>query len=573
MAKRAKVGIGVDVGSRSVRLAVLRQKKNGVSLERVASKELSHDAIVEGQVMDSQLVGDTVAALLKENRVVGKEAAISVSGRRVMIKKIATDEMTDDELDATIAYEAKTNLPFDTSEVSMDYARLPQDADTGRMELLLVAAKNEIVFDAVETLRWAGGKSVLLEAEPFALQAALSEAGYLDDQSIVAVLQIGFQSTDAVLFNRGQYESNRDLSVGGKSFVEGLIRDLGITFERAASLLANANRTPEEQEAMVRVAARVGASLCDQVERSFPEHFGSNAQHSSLRLLICGGGARLPMLEEEVRRHFGTEVEVVNPFRHFELNRKTVDPALAESGADYAAAVGLALRALGDEHPGFNLLFPSDKPSYKKRHYAGLKTILPVVGLSAMVFGMGMIYLSQENSLSVLHQRLKAIRRETDIYRDKIALVEDLGNKRADVAARIDVISDLDRNRFARVKVMQLLNNSLPELTWLTDVQEIGTARGCGLSVTGVTSSNLKVSQFMTNLLHSPDVRGVDLQVSEQTEIAGTTVTRFTLQIAMPDLGLSVAKGTKSVDQVKRGAQAVHEQRKAEAKVQKEASK
>ncbi|HEY3296262.1 MAG TPA: type IV pilus assembly protein PilM [bacterium] len=554
MAKRAKVGIGLDVGSRSIQLAVLRQKKNGVTVERVASKELTHDAIVEGMVMDSQVVCDTVAALLKENHVAGKEAAISVSGRRVMIKKIATDEMSDDELDATIAYEAKSNLPFDTSEVSMDYARLPQDVDSGRMELLLVAARNEIVFDAVETLRWAGGKPVLLEAEPFALQAALSESGYLDDQSTVAVLQIGFQSTDAVLFDRGQYESNRDLSVGGKTFVEGLIKELGISFERAVALLAHRDYSPEEQEVVARVAQHVSSMLCDQVERSFPEFFGPNAESAGLRILLCGGGAYLPGLEAELRQHFGADVEIVNPFRRLEVNVKSVDAATAESGTDYTAAVGLALRALGDDHPGFNLLFASDKPSYKKRNYAGLKTVVPVVGFSAMLFGMGMIYLSQENTLNGLNQKLKSIRKETDLYRDKIALVEELTRKRADVSARIDVISELDRNRFARVKVMQLVNNCLPELTWLVDVQELPAGRGAGLSITGLTSSNLKVSQFMTNLLQSKDVRGVDLQVSEQTELAGATVTRFTLQVAVPDLGLSGPPPAPPTDAAKKSA-------------------
>jgi type IV pilus assembly protein PilM len=568
MPKRAKLGIGLDVGSRSVQLAVVRSKKDGVTVERVASKEIGHDALVEGMVMDSEAICNTISELLKENHVSGKEAAISVSGRRVMIKRITTDEMSDDELDATIGYEAKSNLPFDPNEVSMDYARLPQDVDTGRMEILLVAAKNEIVFDAVETLRWAGGKPALLEAEPFALQAALTESGYLEDEGVVAALQIGFQSTNAVLFNRGQYEGDRDLNVGGKNYVEGLIRELGISFDRAAALLAQTNRTAEEQETLVRVANQVCATLAEQVERSFPEHFGSGPENSGVQIVLCGGGAFLPMLEAELRGHFG-EVVVANPFRHLDVNPKTLSPDVTDHGPSYTAALGLAMRALGDTYPGFNLLFPSDKPSYKTRNYAGLKTILPVVGFSALIFGMGMIYLVQSNTLSSLNHKVTAIRKETDLYRDKIAMVEDLNKKRNDVAARIDVISDLDRSRFARIRVMQLLSNSLPELTWLTGVQEIGTERGPGLSVSGVSSSNLKVSQFMSNLLQSPQVRGVDLQVSEQTEIGGTNVTRFTLQVALPGLGLATAPAAKPVDQLKRGEQAVRDQKKAQAGLQK----
>jgi type IV pilus assembly protein PilM len=572
MAKRNKIGIGLDVGSRSIQLAVLKTCKGGVAVERVATKELTHDAIVEGAVMDSEFVCGKIAELLTEQKLKGKDAAISISGRRVMIKKITTDEMTDDELNATIAYEAKSNLPFDTSEVCLDFARMPQEADTGRMEILLVAAKNENVFDAVETLRWAGGKAVLLEAEPFALQAALAEAGYLDDQSAVAALQVGFQSTDVTMFNRGQFDSNRNLNVGGKSYIEGLIKELGIPFERASNILAKKQHTEEEGEVLLTIARRVSEKIAEQVERSFPENFGTSADNPVTRIVLCGGGAHLPLLESELRQHFGVDVDVANPFRHFEVSSK-MDSTLVDTAPDYAAAVGLALRAMGDRHAGFNLLFEKDKPEHKKAQYAGFGTILPIVGFSALLFGVIMIHLAQENKLTALNKRLDGIRKETDLYRDKIGLVEQLTKKRADVAARIDVIAELDRNRFARVKLMQLINNSLPEYTWITDVTEANFARGSGLNISGLTSSNLKVSQFMTNLLESGSVRGVDLAVSEQAEIAGTNVTRFTLQVALPGLGLTLQQPDKPEDKLKTGVQAVREKKAAEAKLKKEASK
>jgi Tfp pilus assembly protein PilN len=202
-----------------------------------------------------------------------------------------------------------------------------------------------------------------------------------------------------------------------------------------------------------------------------------------------------------------------------------------------------------------------------------LGTVVPVVGFSVILFGLLMSHLSQEAKLGSLSGQLTDIRRETDLYRDKIALVEQLTQKRADVAARIDVISGLDRNRFVRIRIMQFLNNVLPELTWIASVQETSTPRGAGVNVTGLTSSNLKVSQFMTNLLQSDLVRGVDLLVSEQTEIAGTNVTRFTLQVAVPSLGIAAPVERKPENLLKRGAQAIRESRETQAQLQKEASK
>lgn len=571
MVKRSKTGIGLDIGSRSIQLSVIRTSKSGFVVETVASKELPHDAIVEGAVMDLQIVSDTVSDLLKEHKLVGRDVALSVNGRHVMIKRIDTDEMTDDELNSAIMYEAKSNLPFDLSEMSLDYARLPQELDTGRMQVLLVAAKNELITDATEPLRWAGGNPSLLEAEPFALQAVLHEAGYLEEDLAVAALQVGFQSTDVTLFSHGEFESNRNVHIGGKTYIEELIRELGITFERAANILSRAHRTEEEQHALEKIAQKMAEKLADQLERSMPEYFGSGADKRIGSIVLCGGGAHLPLLEKSLHQKFGIDVEIVNPFRHLGFNATGVDQS--QKAPQYATSVGLALRAIGDVHTGFNLLAPSHHKAQLDARHPRAGAVIGALGLSALLLGIVTVHISQDNRLNVLRSHFAKVKEETDLYRDKIALVEELTKKRADIAARIDVISELDRNRFARIKLMQLLNGSLPELTWLTGVQETATQRGRGANVAGVTSSNLKVSQFMTNLLRDPDVRGVDLLVSEQTEIADISVTRFTLQVAYPLLGIATAATQRPVNQISRGAKAVREQRKAQAEIEKDLSK
>ncbi|MBU0691168.1 type IV pilus assembly protein PilM [bacterium] len=562
MSKKNKLGIGVDIGTRSIRVATLRSTGKGIVVERIASKEIPHEAIVDGLTMDSELLCGQIAELLSETKIKGKEVAISVGGRQVMIKKIETDEMSDDELESAIEYEANTNLPFKLDEVTLDYARMHQEIDDGSMQVLLVAAKKEVVFDQVENLHWAGGKSRLLEAEPFALQAALIEAGYLEDESVVAAMQIGFQSTDVTIFENMQFEVNRNLSNGGKSYIEGLIRELGITFEKAAGLLAKKQRTEEEQAALARVTRQVCQSLVERVERGFPESFGPLADKPVTKIVLCGGGATLPGIRESLSEKFDVEVEIAEPFRNFDA--ESIRGILAEndSGNAYTSAIGLALRAMGDRYPGFNLLFPADRPEAKRAAHLGAQTVLPIVGLSALLLIIGVIHIGQETRLTARSVRLKEIRAETDLYRDKIAMVEDLTRKRADISARIDVIRELDKNRFARVALMSLVNRNVPSLTWITSVKE-SKAGGNTVLISGVTQSNIKVADFMTQLLQESAVRGVDLLVSQQSEIGGVDVTQFTLQATIPMMILQEYAKEKPENQIEKGAQAIREKRAA----------
>jgi type IV pilus assembly protein PilM len=562
MSRKNKVGIGIDIGSRGIRIAALRATGKGIAVEKIAYRELPHEVLVDGLAMDSEQLGDQISSMLAENKIRGKEVALSVGGRQVMIKRIETDEMTDEELESAIEYEANTNLPFKLDEVTLDHARMHQEVEDGSMQVLLVAAKNEVVFDQVENLHWAGGRAGLLEAEPFALQAALIEAGYLEEESVVAVLQIGFQSTDVTIFENMQFETNRNLANGGKNYVEGLIRELGIKFEKAAAILAKRDRTDEEQQALDRVADQVCGSLVDRVERGFPESFGPLADKPLTKVVLCGGGAHLPGIKEALQEKFEVEVEVAAPFRNFDTDGVQNILSESESGSAYAAAVGLALRSMGDRYPGFNLLFPSDRPEARRASYLGAHVVLPVVGLSALLLGIGVVHIGQETRISALSTKLVEIRAETDLYRDKIAVVEELTSKRADVSARIDIIGDLDQNRFARVRLMSLVNRNVPPLSWITSVKESKGAANTVL-ISGITQSNIKVAEFMTRLLQENEVRGVDLLVSQQSEIAHVDVTQFTLQATIPSMVLAERKAPAPENQIAKGAEAIRKKREA----------
>jgi type IV pilus assembly protein PilM len=572
MAKKSKFGIGIDVGSKRIKVAMLKNSGDRVAVEKLACVDLPQDAIVDGMLMDSAAVTDILKQVAKDNGLKGKDVAVSVGGRQLMIKKITTDDMSDDELRGAIEYEADANLPFNINQVSLDYARLHQDVDGGRMEVLLVAAKNEIVFDCVEPMHWAGMKPKMLEAAPFAVQAALTEAGYLDEEGVIGVLHLGFQSTEVMLYELSQFETSRSIPIGGKAYVEGLIRRCGFGFDKALAMLAKNAHSEEDQDAFDAVARSVSDKLAEQIERSFPEYFGVLAEKPIGKILLCGGGAELPFLQPALRQRFGLDVDVVNPFRKMGDPTKSVSIPEGGDGAAYSCAVGLALRAMGGDHPGFNLVFRDERPEAKRANYLGAKAVLPIMAISAVLLGMTIVHLSQQNQLNSLEARLEAIRTETDLYRDKITIVEDLTMKRADVSERIDVIRELDKNRFARVEVLEMIARRMPPLTWLTEVKEAPTPSGPGILVSGVTSSNTKVAEFMTALLKEESVKAVDLMVTQINKIADTEVTDFTLQVTIPTIEMQQIQHKKK-NLLKKGAEAIKENNKALDEVKREAGK
>lgn len=561
MIGRVKRAVGVDIGSQRIKVVVLKKGKRGIELEHVRIEPVPYGSIVDHQIMDAFQVGEALCAATKFVGMRGKEVATALYGKKVMIKKITTDLMSQDELAAAIAYEAEQSLPFDVREVTLDYTALPRELDAEGMEILLVAAKNDLVHSVVETLRDAGCKPALFELEPFALQAVLVENGDLDEKSTIAVLQIGFQVSTVTLFQSGRFEGTRDINIAGRTYVEGLIRHRGIPFERALTILSGERLSSSDESALEETAREMGEKLADAVARSFPSNFGPAAESSVTRVLLCGGGAHLPGVVAALTERLATEVEVADPLRFAVSATDGQETDLRDMAPDLTMAVGLALRGLGDLHPGFNLLPVEERKGRKKGYLAGATVVLPILALAFLLLLMVIATVVQENRLGILKGSLKEVRREAAIYADKIAVVEELTAKRNDIATRINLIEQLDHDRFLRIHLLDEINRALPSLTWLTSVREEGGEGITSVVLEGVTSSNLRVAELMSNLIASSYFTDVNLMVTEKGDIAHAGVTKFTLQAAIKSDSTAKASVPKKEDAIAKGTNAVKQMR------------
>jgi len=561
MIGQTKRAVGVDIGSQRVKLVVLKRSKKGIGLEHFFIEPIPFGCVVDHQIVDGFPLCDALSRLLQAAKFRGKEVATALYGKQVMLKKITTDAMSEDELAAAIPYEAEQSLPFDVREVTMDYASLPRDLDVEGMEVLLAAAKNDLVHSITDTLREAGGRPGLLEVEPFALQAVLTENGDLDEKSTLAVLQIGFQASSVTLFQSGQFEGMRDIPVAGKTLVEGLIHKRGIPFARALAILSRERLSKPDEGALEEVVRQMSDKIADAVVRSFPSNFGPTAERPVHRLLLCGGGAHFPGIVPILTERFGVEVELADPLRFVLPSSDGRDDERRSVAPDLTTAVGLALRGLGDLHPGFNLLPQEERRDAKKRHLAGAQAVLPILGVAFLLLWMVVATVVQENKLGILRKNLSDVQREATLYADKIAVVEELTAKRNDIAARINLIEQLDHNRFLRVHVLDEVNRALPNLTWLTSLREEAKSGVSTMVIEGVTSSNLKVAELMGNLVASPYLTDVKLTVTEKGDIANTTVTKFTLQATVKSLSPPKTAPPAKDDAIARGTRAVRQAR------------
>ncbi|MFL5299354.1 MAG: type IV pilus biogenesis protein PilM, partial [Anaeromyxobacteraceae bacterium] len=189
---KSKLAVGLDIGSSSVKLVQLREKKGGYALQCFATSKLPPETIVDGALMNSAAVVQAIQDLLSEGKVKTKEVAIGVRGHSVIIKKIALPRMSQEELDDSIQWEAEQYIPFDVKDVHIDTQILTPEGDAaGQMDVLLVAAKKDMINDYTSVCAEAGLKATVVDVDAFAVQNAF-EANYgVGPDETVVLINVG----------------------------------------------------------------------------------------------------------------------------------------------------------------------------------------------------------------------------------------------------------------------------------------------------------------------------------------------------------------------------------------------
>jgi len=350
---KSKLAVGLDIGSSSVKLVQLREKKGGYSLQAFGVSKLPPETIVDGALMNSAAVVQAIQGLVAEHHVKARDVAIGVRGHSVIIKKISLPRMSQEELDESIQWEAEQYIPFDVKDVNIDTQILTPAGDAaGQMDVLLVAAKKDMINDYTSVCAEAGLAASVVDVDAFAVQNAYEASYEPPPGETMVLINVGAAVTNINILANGTTTFTRDVTMGGNSFTEEIQKQLNISYDEAEALKVGGQGetdavVPQEVE---RVIQGVAEQLTGEIQRSLDFYAATAADNRISRVFLSGGTARIPALFKVIEQRAAVPVEILNPFKAIEIDNRKFDPMLLTSvAASAAVAVGLALRRAGDK--------------------------------------------------------------------------------------------------------------------------------------------------------------------------------------------------------------------------------
>jgi type IV pilus assembly protein PilM len=338
---RKKTSIGLDIGSGFVKVVEVDHSGAQPEVTRVAMRALLPDAIVEGEIMDYGLVSETVRGLFEQLGIKNAEVVTAIGGHDVIIKKIQMDRMKESDAREVIRWEAEQHVPFDIKSVELDFQILNPHDEGMQMEVLLVAAKRELVDNKVGLLQDAGINPIIIDVDAFALHNAFLHNYPEAQEGIIALVNVGHETTNVNILESGIPILTRDIPFGSRRIREDLQRERGLTAEQAEDVV-QARETVEDLERFVDASAD---EIAVGIERASAFLMTREDGETLGKIYLCGGGARVPGMVESLGKRMNVETRIVNPFERVPVRPGAAgEVSIEEAGPMLLLPLGLALR-------------------------------------------------------------------------------------------------------------------------------------------------------------------------------------------------------------------------------------
>ncbi len=346
----AKGRIGLDLGSTAVRASEVTVGGDPPSLIRAGQVPLPAGAIESGEIKDVEAVGNAIRDLWQRGSFKGKEVTLGVGNQRVVVREVSVPALPAKELKQSLPFQVQEQIPIPVEDAVLDYDVLDEFEQEGAkmVRLLVVAAHRDMLNQFMEAADRGKVEPVAIDLTPFALVRAVGQDGGLGLQEAdgggEAVVDVGSDITTICVHERGVARFVRILPSGGRDVTTAMADALGVPEDDAEALKRGQEldeAPPTENVESIR-RSRVG-NLVDEIRSSLDFYRAQTPGAEVTRVLVTGGGSKLPGLLDMLSDRFDAHVAPGHPFSKVNVRLNMEEESQADAEPLLAVSLGLAL--------------------------------------------------------------------------------------------------------------------------------------------------------------------------------------------------------------------------------------
>ena len=346
--KKKQSLIGVDISASAIKVLELSRSGEHYRVERYAVEPLPQNAVVEHAITEVDQVAQAMQRAVKRSGSKCKHAAVAVAGSNVISKVINMPAgMSDQDLQTQIEMEADRYVPYPLDEVNLDFQVIgPAQSGADQVNVLIAACRKEIVDDYLAVTQGAGLVPQVIDIETYAMENAYSLIAQLlpggGMEKTVAVVDVGATTTNINAMHNNLSVYTRDHNFGGRQLTEEIQRRYGLSYEEAGLAKKQGGLPDNYQTDVLRPFME---AMCQEVMRALQFFYSSSPYNSVDQVLLAGGCAQIPGIDELVASRIGVPTSIANPFASMSLASRIKPQLLSNDAPSLMVACGLAMRS------------------------------------------------------------------------------------------------------------------------------------------------------------------------------------------------------------------------------------
>lgn len=334
--------VGLDIGSKTIKIVELQQEGNAFGLQAsgiVGYSGVSVDKMIEEKEMAS--LGQIIKKLHREAGVKSGDINISLPEQQVFTRTIKFPMLTDAEIASAVKWEAEQYIPIPVQDAIIQHTILARNEKSvpPQVVVLLVAAPRVVVEKYTKVAQFAGLNPVAVETELIALTRALAPAG-----RTVLIVDLGAVSTDIAVARDSLLSFSRSIPIAGEAFTRAVSQGLGVTPQQAEEYKKTYGLEASQLEGKIkRTLDPVLKLIVDEIKKAIHYYQSEEKGDVPSAVIISGGTSGMLEIVPKLSELLGMEVLLGNPFTRVKMDPET-GKKLAPYAPLYCVAAGLAMR-------------------------------------------------------------------------------------------------------------------------------------------------------------------------------------------------------------------------------------
>ena len=350
--------LGIDLGSSAIKVIELKRKHGKAALVKYGSLALgpyAQGGIGEVAKLSNEKLAEAAKAMYAEAGLGSKVAFLSIPLKSSLLLLIEIPPVPESKLDSVVPIEARKYIPASSSEVSINWIRVPrkhegsgwenaEKKDEGKMRILVAVIHNAVLQAGAEFAQRIGLESTQFEIETFSIMRSVFGA----DHSSYAILDIGAGSTKVAIVDEGVVAISHTVSRGSQNITQAIASAFSLGFSEAEKLKRAEGLTGKYRDEPLAPIITPDTDYiffeADRVIHDYEVKYGQKIK----KVVLVGGGVLLKGVVANAGGALKRETLQGDPFSKVEAPAAFLQPILKEAGPEFAVAVGLALRGLDE---------------------------------------------------------------------------------------------------------------------------------------------------------------------------------------------------------------------------------